>query len=50
MDDDERKHAIFMEQELRNTRNEIAAMSWFVGFGQIATVILLVLILWRVWG
>ena len=45
MDDDERKHAIFMEAELRHVRNVIAHNGWIL----VAIIVLLALILWRVW-
>ena len=45
MDEDQRKHTIFMETELRQVRSEIAACSWTL----IVIAALLVLILWRIW-
>lgn len=44
-EDDERKHAIFMEAELRNIRIEVAHASWLMA----AIIVLLALILWRLW-
>jgi hypothetical protein len=45
MDDDQRKHAIFMEVELRKVRNEVAVCAFFL----MAITGLLVVLLWRQW-